>query len=702
MNDVSRRDRDGSSLYLFLAVLVLLVAAGLRIIAIRDAPPGPRFDETFDALMARRILNGEHPIYFPENFGEEALNIYFQAASLAAFGWNDLALRFPSIAFGLIEVAAVYALGKRAWNRRAGLLASALCAASFWAVLFSRLGMRLTTLTALVSLGVLMLFRLHASRARDKQWPMGGAAGLLFGLSVHTYTAARALPLLLMGMVIYLALFHRAGLRKQAAHWILVIIIATLIAAPLAYYLVTHPQVEMRVEQISGPFESLRKGDAAPLFQYALAAVGMFGVRGGSEWLYNLPSRPVFDPITAMVFLVGVVVALIRWRARRTAFVLIWLAAGLAPIVLSWPPASTSHAILAQPAVYLLAGLGLDVVLAFAALRAGQFTSSFLRSAVIARARSARSNLHAEIASSPAESGPARNDRKKQIMTLHSIPVILGLAIVALNVALTVRDYVAWNASDSIRWEHQATVTEMGRYADAHPELHDVAFMGNAVDYYSPWMKVGNSLTSRRTDVRWFNPARALLWNPAGPVTYLLPFRDPNPITFNQIISDTLLSAARQTLDEKLPDGRPVFTAYEMADTAALHAQAIASGKPSYDFGGRLVLIGYEARPAQARPGESIRVLTYWRVTRVDASPLVMFVHLFRPDSKPVTQEDRLDVALETLHVGDEFMQTHRVTLPGDAQPGMYRIAIGLYSPVTQIRVPVEGSNRVEFDLVVK
>lgn len=61
-----------------------------------------------------------------------------------------------------------------------------------------------------------------------------------------------------------------------------------------------------------------------------------------------------------------------------------------------------------------------------------------------------------------------------------------------------------------------------------------------------------------------------------------------------------------------------------------------------------------------------------------------------------------MDVALETLHVGDEFMQTHRVTLPGDAQPGTYRIAIGLYSPVTQIRVPVEGSNRVEFDLVVK
>ena len=117
------KNGDKSRLYLFLVVLVLLLAAALRILAVRDAPPGPRFDETFDALMARRILNGERPIYFPENFGEEALYQYFQALSLTTFGWSDLALRFPSFVFGMLEVATVYALGRRVWNRRAGLLA---------------------------------------------------------------------------------------------------------------------------------------------------------------------------------------------------------------------------------------------------------------------------------------------------------------------------------------------------------------------------------------------------------------------------------------------------------------------------------------------------------------------------------------------------------------------------------------------------
>ena len=655
-------------LYLFLAVLALLLAAALRIIAIRGAPPGPRFDETFDALMARRIMNGERPVYFPENFGEEALNQYFQAAALAAFGWNDFALRFPSFAFGLIEVAAVYALGWRAWNRRAGLLAAAMCAASFLAVFFSRLVMRLIPLTAFVSLGVLMLFKMQEAKGRI--WLWGIAAGVLLGLSVHTYTAARALPLLLIGAVVYLALrkANRAKLRRQFRYWVVVIVIVGLMAAPLVVYLATHPQAEPRVGQVSGPLDALRQGDVRPLVNYTLAAFGMFFFRGGDEWLYNLPGRPILDPLTALVFLAGIVVALRRWRESRTAFVLIWLGAGLVPILLSWPPASASHAILAQPAVYLLAGLGLDATLSFVVTAISLFRGSAVW-----------------------------GERLKSLL-----PGALVFAIFALNVTLTVRDYFGvWNASDPVRWEHQATVTEMGRYADAHPELRDVAFMGNAVDYLNPWMKVGNSLTSRRTDARWFNPARALVWNPSAPMTYFIPFRDPNPVTFNQIVRGEF-SAARLVLDRKLADGRPVFTAYEMWVSVTLHGLGTMSDMSAYDFGGRWTLTGYMAQPPQAQPGDDVRVLTYWRVTRVDASPLVMFTHLLGPDGKIIAQEDRLDVAPETLHAGDEFMQTHRVTLPGDAQPGTYRIALGLYSPVTNVRVPVAGSDRVEFSLVVR
>jgi hypothetical protein len=69
--------------------------------------------------------------------------------------------------------------------------------------------------------------------------------------------------------------------------------------------------------------------------------------------------------------------------------------------------------------------------------------------------------------------------------------------------------------------EHQATVTEMGRYADGIPELRDVALAGTAVDYHKPLDEDrGSSLTSRggtcavQPGARW--------WGTAGPMTYLI------------------------------------------------------------------------------------------------------------------------------------------------------------------------------------
>jgi hypothetical protein len=95
MNAAWSRGEGQPRSYILIMAAVMLIAAAMRIIAFRDAPPGPRFDEAYDALMARRVMSGERPLYFPENFGEEPLNQYLQAAALTAFGWNDLALRFP-------------------------------------------------------------------------------------------------------------------------------------------------------------------------------------------------------------------------------------------------------------------------------------------------------------------------------------------------------------------------------------------------------------------------------------------------------------------------------------------------------------------------------------------------------------------------------------------------------------------------------
>jgi len=194
MNAARPRGEGQHRWYLLIMAAVLLIAAAMRIIGLRDAPPGPRFDEAYDALMARRIMSGERPLYFPENFGEEPLNQYLQAVTLTAFGWNDLALRFPSIAFGLVEVAALYALGRCAWSRRAGLAAAALCAVSFWPIFYSRLGLRLIALPAIVAVAVRILWLAFPSSKRlSEKWVRGGqqsAAGLFYSGNPRSFKKA--------------------------------------------------------------------------------------------------------------------------------------------------------------------------------------------------------------------------------------------------------------------------------------------------------------------------------------------------------------------------------------------------------------------------------------------------------------------------------------------------------------------------------
>jgi hypothetical protein len=85
----------------------------------------------------------------------------------------------------------------------------------------------------------------------------------------------------------------------------------------------------------------------------------MFSLNGDPEWLYNISGRPVFDPVTAIPFYGGVILALARWRRPEYGFILLWLAIGIAPAMPSWPPGSLGHTIAAQPVAFLFPALAL-------------------------------------------------------------------------------------------------------------------------------------------------------------------------------------------------------------------------------------------------------------------------------------------------------------------------------------------------------
>ena len=124
-----------------LAVLVLLIAAGLRIWAFTSLPIGISNDELAQVdLMQDAVEQGEIRVFYETNgYGQEGLYAITLAIATTIFGEGSIGLRVPALLSSLITIALMYTLGVRLYGRLAGLASASLLAVMMWAALLSRL-----------------------------------------------------------------------------------------------------------------------------------------------------------------------------------------------------------------------------------------------------------------------------------------------------------------------------------------------------------------------------------------------------------------------------------------------------------------------------------------------------------------------------------------------------------------------------------
>ena len=638
--------------------LLLLVAAVLRLVALDQVPPGPSYDELQNARLSERVLAGQWAIYFPENFGQESLYPTLAALAVRLLGWSVTALRLPGALGGVLSVLALYLVGKILAGRRAALLAAAFQAVSFWPLIETRVALETALLPPLAGLALLFLARGFSERTKPRRQAMldFALAGLFLGGHVYVYTPGRVMPLLSLALLAYLLLLNRRTLRCRWPELLLLCAVTILAVAPLALFLHAHPETEQRLDQLAGPLDALRQGDFRPVLQITAGTLGMFTLRGEPQWLYNVAGRPVFDPLTSLVFYVGLAYCLIHPRDWRYGLTLLWLLVGLGPAMVSAPPASFSHTLAAQPAVYLVLGLGID--------RMWEWLS---------RQR--------------AWAGP-----------------LAAVLLLVFNFVLSCHAYfVVWANAPQVRELYQGGITAVARELDARDQPGPVAIGGPYVNYWHPWNAVGFDLTLRRDDLhaRWFNPGAGWVW-PAGsgPVTFYFPTDPLGPQTFDAGLQELFIADAvsvSSTSDD--------FTAFRIDRYEALERQLEAAASASVAwppdlahlppptlpllFGARFSLLGAELQQASVAPGDELRLITYWEVLATDSSPVVAFAHLTSDGRDICGQHDGLDVRPVGLRPGDRFAQVHRVLVAPETSPGVYHVQIGLYHPETLARLPI-------------
>ncbi len=626
-------------------LVVLLVAAGLRLYGLSNlSPPGLAHDEVAHWLINRSILAGNHAVYFTEAYGHEAGFHYVQSAFVALLGDNALALRLPAAFAGIMLVAACFALVRLLFNWRVALIAGAFLAVLFWPVFYSRQGLRAISLPLISAFSAYAWWRGMALIARSRTALPGsrelGApawmaiAGLLAGLSLYTYMAARAVPIFYALFIVYLLLVDRkvllAGRRSILLFWAAL----ALVAAPLAIYLLSNPGAEFRISEVDAPLRVLLAGDLQPVLQNSLRSLGLFGVRGDPLWRQNVAPQPVFDPVTALLTYAGLLLCLWRWRDRRYTFVWLWVGVSFIPSILTIDAPSTIRIINALPLLTALPALVMH---------------SFYR----------LSTNHPQLST---KSG------------ITSWITLLTIALLLFNLGRTsVWIFRTWPANQEVQFVWQQALTRAAGYLDDQPEAGPVAVGGWTPETMDPPTM---ELTLRREDLslRYFNPSGGLIV-PAG----------DSP----RIVYPAILPLSPE-LQERLVEWGGVEQA--QADFVLFSLTIEPRPTPGFPadvvFGDELRFLGYDLNPGcRAGGSEPCTLIAYWRVLQPAASPRRFFVHLLNEQGEILAQDDRNSAPAAHWQAGDLIIQQH--TLDSSAAEQLL-LRVGVYDPETGLRLPAD------------
>ena len=203
-----RSDTSRTRLWLAAIVAVAVAVRVAHVLLMRRSPGFEQLsmDPLYHAEWARAVARGE--AFQPGPFFRAPLYPWFLALGFKLFGESLLAVRLVQCALGGAAAALTYAVGRRAFDARAGLVAAALVATNWVLVYFDG---ELLIATLIVPLNLLAL-ALSLDLAEQPTPKRALGAGLVWGLTC----IARPNPLLFMPFLA-LWLFWRARARAGSA-----------------------------------------------------------------------------------------------------------------------------------------------------------------------------------------------------------------------------------------------------------------------------------------------------------------------------------------------------------------------------------------------------------------------------------------------------------------------------------------------------
>ncbi len=670
---------------------ILLLAVFLRFWRLGSIPPGLHHDEAYHGLDSLSLLARETfpifhegwelyaqqvhdgrpiydtnlPVFFEGNYGREGLFIYLASLPIAVLGATPIAIRLVPAVAGVLAVLATYLAAsvlstesttstqngatsaKSIFSVAVPLIAAFLVAIFYPAITFSRLGERAILFLPINALVVFCfwkgieesesVYQSATSSGIGSALPLGDFAprwylmsGILMGISLYIYAAARFLPLLFLIYVAFWFWRNRAALQRQWANLILMALAAVVVAMPMVIYLIRHPfYLILRSKVIANRGEGTYPGRPWLTWINNLGRVSRsFLGQGDPNLIHNLPGRSFLDPIQLFFVLSGLVAIIFRRFKRREVFLLIWLIVMLLPGILSGDAPHFGRLIGIVPPLAIIGSLGIAWL------------------------------------------GTIISNRLLPIFPRSILIVGGGLMILLiLSATLSVYDYFGRYANhQDLPGTFDTADWQIGQYAAQLPEEAAIYLTPNQEQMATIYF----ALEGNKEQLRSFHsPAQTLLplGHQAQPVYYLV----------RAYSQEVLARMENRFSEDQMVESNPEFTAYlRPADQGG-------QGREGISWSGAIGLSEWQVEQAD----EKLFVTLSWKTMVEMDRDYTAYVHILSEDGSLVAQMDRPPDGYPTSDwsPGEIVEDRYAVQLPIGLQSGTYLIQSGFYYLPTQERL---------------
>lgn len=627
-------------LFLPLSVLILLVAAFLRLWALHTYPPGPHYDEAVYLLITRSIaFGGARPFPIVEAYqGREVLYMYLNAPLLHLWGDGIFTLQVSSALLNLLTIAASIGLGRAMFSGLrgvlAGLIIGLMMALSFPHIWLARQAFRAVTLPFCQALALYFLWR--GLIARKRAWLLLAAGGLFAGLALYTYMASRLFPLwLALGGVALLVMDQaRRGLRLRQG--LIFFGVLCVVALPMAVYAVQKPDIFLgRLEEVTQPERSVSLG------QSILLHARMFFIEGDPYLRYNIPGRPYFSPIEGVFLLVGLAVAAARLLRPGPAVERAACALGLLAPLMTIPsvisvggfPPSHMRSLGMTPLIFVVTALGAATVIEWLAAR--------------------------------------WRPRRVYRLVMAAMPPVLLAGALAVG-----SEYFSWAGRADVFYETDADLAVAARWARTEIDDETLIYVA-ARDRGHPTFMIDGP-----PGVTWLGTDS--LFRPPPGVTGLAIFpRSAPPASWLPWLESRRIEGLPLG-----PDGRTAFEAFRLSGDMALpEFEFSPDGRVANRF---LSWIGTQTEPIVA--GTSGDVISAWVVLAPpDASDLTPILQLEDEQGAVIARSDSYMTETDRWRSGEVLMQRTSLFVPHGTPPGDYLLRATWVAKASDRYVPFEA-----------